>query len=235
MIDERINALIHADVDGRLPDGERAELARYLLQDPEARALHRDLCHLRQVLAAVGTAEVPRDLQHSLMDAIPPEAGGRRGLAAMDASRPVRRPRGFAVALAAGAALGAVVLALTRAIVGVDGQDAVGTMAARSTRDAGASLARIDRPQIDGTVRVDDAGSAPVVELVVAVHDAVDVVAAHDGRTADLAGLQPTDGVPQRYRLELPGGGDPREAVTVRIRAGGEVIEEVTLALPGAR
>lgn len=234
MIDERTVELIHADIDDVLPESDRAELARHLLGDQEARSLHRDMQGLHETLAALGQADVPEALQQSLMAAIPAAASGA-------AARTGRRARGAGWqawrlgALAAAAAVGALVLKLAPSIDRVDGQGAVGTLAAPPTVVSPGSALRLDRPEIAGSVRLWQSGSSLVVELDVALHDALDVTAEHDGHTATVTGLQPAGSGPQHVRLELPAGAEPGGTVSVRFSSKGRVIEEVALGLSGAQ
>jgi anti-sigma factor RsiW len=64
-------ALIHAELDGELDAGQRAELARSLLADPQLRRVREEL---RRVCSALDTAvevEPPRELQASILAALP--------------------------------------------------------------------------------------------------------------------------------------------------------------------
>jgi hypothetical protein len=186
---------------------------------------------LHETLAAVDQAEVPEALHQSLMAAIPAAAPGA-------AARTGRRAQGAGwqawrlAALAAAVAVGALVLKFAPSIDRVVGQDAVGTIAAPPTLP---STLRIDRPEIAGFARLQHSGSMLVVELDVALHDALDVTAEHDGHTATVTGLQPARSGPQHVRLELPAGAEPGGAVSVRFSSNGRIIEEVALGLPGAQ
>jgi anti-sigma factor RsiW len=53
---DRLRDLIQADLDGALSAAERAELARLLLQDPEARRLHGQLQRTDQLLRDIPAA-----------------------------------------------------------------------------------------------------------------------------------------------------------------------------------
>jgi hypothetical protein len=64
-------ALIHAEIDGELDATGRAELARWLLADPEGRALRDDLRRLCTALDSVPAVEPPEQLRGSILAALP--------------------------------------------------------------------------------------------------------------------------------------------------------------------
>jgi len=76
---DRLRDLIQADLDGALSAAERAELARLLLQDPEARRLHGQLQRTDQLLRDIPAAEPPAGLRDVVITgpARPREAPGR--------------------------------------------------------------------------------------------------------------------------------------------------------------
>jgi anti-sigma factor RsiW len=76
---DRLLDLIQADLDGALSAAERAELARLLLQDPEARRLHGQLQRTDQLLRDIPAAEPPAGLREAVITgpARPREAPGR--------------------------------------------------------------------------------------------------------------------------------------------------------------
>lgn len=59
--------LIQADLDGELSVAGRAELARLLLRDPEARRLHDDFRQTDQLLREVAGAEPPPGLREAIL------------------------------------------------------------------------------------------------------------------------------------------------------------------------
>lgn len=77
MNDPATQELIHADIDGELNGAQRAELARTLLSDPEARALHDDLKRLSASLDALPVVEPPADLMANILSALPLPTPGR--------------------------------------------------------------------------------------------------------------------------------------------------------------
>lgn len=85
--------LIQRDLDGDLSAAEKAELARLLLQDPEARRLRDELARTDALLRAVPAAEPPAGLRPAILSAlglssrgndrnVSPAAWGRYRLAA---------------------------------------------------------------------------------------------------------------------------------------------------------
>lgn len=67
MTSERLHDLIQADLDGALSAADRAELARALLQDPEARRLHGQMQRTDRLLREVPAAEPPARLRDSIL------------------------------------------------------------------------------------------------------------------------------------------------------------------------
>jgi hypothetical protein len=63
----RLQELIQADLDGELSATERADLARLLLQDPEARHLQNEYRKTDQLLRDIGAAEPPSDLRAAIL------------------------------------------------------------------------------------------------------------------------------------------------------------------------
>jgi hypothetical protein len=66
---DQLQDLIQADLDGELSVAERAELARLLLQDPEARHLHDEFRRTDQLLRGVLQAEPPASLRADILAA----------------------------------------------------------------------------------------------------------------------------------------------------------------------
>lgn len=66
----RAQELIQADLDGKLSTAESAELARLLLQDPEARRLHDELRRTHALLRGVSPAQPPAGLRPAILASI---------------------------------------------------------------------------------------------------------------------------------------------------------------------
>jgi len=63
----QLQELIQADLDGELSVTERADLARLLLQDPEARRLHNEFRRTDQLLRDIAAAEPPPGLRAAIL------------------------------------------------------------------------------------------------------------------------------------------------------------------------
>ena len=84
--------LIHAEIDGELDAAGRAELARWMLADPDGRALRDDLRELCGALDSVAAVEPPPRLRHDILAALqhsyaPPRGSVEAGLALCGAHR----------------------------------------------------------------------------------------------------------------------------------------------------
>ncbi|HET9315996.1 MAG TPA: hypothetical protein VFQ51_10420, partial [Vicinamibacteria bacterium] len=64
---DRLHDLIQGDLDGALSAADRAELARVLLHDPEARRLHAQMKRTDQLLRDIPAAEPPTALREGVV------------------------------------------------------------------------------------------------------------------------------------------------------------------------
>ncbi len=64
---DQLQALIQADLDGELSVTERADLARRLLQDPQARRLHDEFRRTDQLLRDIGSVEPPHGMRETIL------------------------------------------------------------------------------------------------------------------------------------------------------------------------
>ena len=71
MTEEERIALIHAELDGELDGGQRADLARLLLAEPQTRVLRDQLQALCSRLDAAGQVEPPPQLKDSILKRLP--------------------------------------------------------------------------------------------------------------------------------------------------------------------
>src|SRR5690348_6733594 len=71
MSDDPRLPLIHAEIDGELDEGQRAELARWLLADPMARSLRDELRRVCGRLEGLAAVDPPQDLMRSVMGGLP--------------------------------------------------------------------------------------------------------------------------------------------------------------------
>lgn len=80
---KRLQELIQADLDGELSHAERAELARVLLQDHDARRLQHEFRRTHELLRSIPAAEAPAGLRAEILAA--------RREAAAEPAAPARR------------------------------------------------------------------------------------------------------------------------------------------------
>lgn len=233
MIDEKYIGLIQADVDGELPDGSRAELAAYLLANPQARALRDELRSVNDALLSVTQVEPPPGLAGAIVASIPASPGSAR-----------RQPRWwlqsgllrYAAVFAGGLLAGAVVFeAGVGRHDGVDATTVAGTMIDGSAPATPVASARLALPQLNGTVSLYAASTQRILQFDLAVQEPVEIVVLHDGERATFS----HDGSPGRegslrYALVLDGPGQPGEAVQVEVVASGRILDRKDLRLPAA-
>ena len=78
----QLQELIQRELDGELSVPERADLARLLLQDPEARRLHQEFRRTDELLHEIPVADPPPDLRAAILAApsrsLRPADAGRR-------------------------------------------------------------------------------------------------------------------------------------------------------------
>jgi hypothetical protein len=228
MTDSGHLALIHAEIDGELDGQQRGELARYLLANPEARALREDLRRLCTALDALEDVDPPQQLRQSILDGLP-QLTPSRALSWWSA------PRLRYAALIAGVLAAGTVVYET-----VDGprtatSDAAGTMAAADAPTT-VDTVRLGNGPVSGRVSLyrDRTGLSLEFELVASAP--VDVLVASDGHTLRVNGLgmQNGPGGP-RTAVALPGfemGGD---AVDITFLIAGRQIGRATLRAPKDR
>jgi hypothetical protein len=224
MVDESTIELIHAEVDGRLSAAQRAELSRRLLADQDARALQREMSALRDLLAAVPAAEVPRDVAPAILAALPSvtETG------ASTARHFGRRGWVYFGAMAVAAGLVGIALLLDPEGSRQDTSAAIGTMAANALPGAIA----INDPAIRGTVTLRTDGRALALDFDVSLQEEVSIVALGGGSPLARVERSPSGPQSERFSLELPGATVMPGPIVLRISAGDRLIDEVQLGPP---
>ena len=75
----QLQVLVQADLDGELSAAERADLARLLLRDPEARRLHSEYRQTDQLLRDIPEAEPPPGLRAAILAGPGASLPGRTG------------------------------------------------------------------------------------------------------------------------------------------------------------
>lgn len=226
MTDANCIALINAELDGELDSAARAELARRLLVDPQARALREDYRRLGMLLDAMPEVEPPVQLREHILAALPQSP--RRRLRSLPS-----RWR-LAAVLAGVVAAGAIVFEVAKG-PGPSSGELSGTIAA-TQQPTMVDTVRLGEGPISGRVslyrdrsqlivNIELAASAPVDVLITGGAQAIHVSAlggagkstASSGRTVPLPGF-PMNG--QAVELAFLMGGRPVAHATLRAPAG---------------
>lgn len=224
MVDSRQLALIHADIDGELDSRQHAELARSLLADPAARALHEELRRLCSALDATPQIEPPPQLTASILAALP------------HSTRPSARPswsqpRWRYAALIAGVVVAATVLFETVRMSEPATSDGAGTMATPST-PAIVDTVRLDHGPVSGRVSLyrDHAGLGLALDLV--ADSPIDVLIASNGQTLRVKGLRRAVAAGPPTMVPLPGIAMAGQAVRVTFLVDGLEVGHATFRAP---
>jgi hypothetical protein len=213
--DPRLVELIHGEIDGELDARQRAELARGLLADSNARAWREDLKRLCAALDQVEEVEPPPQLRENILAALPQSS-------LKTFSSPATRWR-YAALVAGILAGGVVVLEVSRGPQSASTVGA-GTMAAP---DAPAILdtVRLNGDPVSGRASLyrDRAGLG--LELDVTASAPVDVLVTGAGQTLQVRSLggqgKPTER-PARVQLTGPGW-EGRDVIVTFLIAGQQV------------
>jgi hypothetical protein len=238
MLEEKYIELIQADVDGELPEQQRAELGRYLLANPEARALRDELRRTCAALENVRPVEPPADLRTSILREIglaaaPRRSAGRTGLSGLWASGPVLR---YAAAFAGGLLISAIAFQFgSTHRPGLDVTQIAGTMASQDPAASSAPVdaVSIDRAQVRGSVRLFQSRTMRFVEFDLTAREPLEVVVVHDGQEARFrGGGSAGTGGSGRYGLVLDGAGEAGSPIELKFIASGAVIHEDRLEAP---
>jgi anti-sigma factor RsiW len=178
MADPRQLALIHAEIDGELDSSGRAELARWVLADPEVRVLRAELRRVCAVLDSLPAVEPPEELRPSILAALPQTYGERRRS---------WTPGWRYVALIAGVAVaGAVVLQTVRGPRPAPSEVA-GTMSALPA--AALDTVQLPNGPVSGRVSLYRESSGLGVRFDLVTSSPVDVLVTGAGHTLRVKGL----------------------------------------------
>jgi hypothetical protein len=237
MIEERYIELIQADVDGELAERDRAELSRYLLASPEARALRDDLRRVCGALGELASVEPPPGLKGAILAAAPlPAAGGSQApIRAGGASFQKWR---MAAAFAGGLLVSAIAFQLGEGRPGLDVSEVAGTLASQDpvSRSQPVDSIRVSLDQAQGKVSLFRSATMRVVEFDLAVQQPIEVVVRHDGQEARFSGPGKAGAAAsERYALVLEEAGQPGSAIDVRFLAAGTEIHRDVLEVPASR
>jgi len=225
---DRYTELIHAEIDGELDAQQRAELSRYLLADPDVRALRDDLRRLCAALDETVQSEPPPDLQDRILAALPVAQTAR----AERRVNPVNWRH--AAAAACLVAVGAVIFYSLRGQA-PPATDVAGTMAAsgdvvtldtvdirESSLSGRVSLVR-DSAQLG--VRFELTAPAPV--------DALIARGGHTLRVTDVGGATGPGGT--GMTVTLPGVAQSAEQVSLTFLVDGRQVGSAVLRAPESR
>jgi anti-sigma factor RsiW len=228
MADHGHLALIQAEIDGELDERQRAELARALLADPEARAVREDLKRVCAALDVLEDVDPPQQLRQSILDALPQSTPSQ---ARSWWSAPRLR---YAALIAGVLAMGAILYETVEGLRPAP-NDVAGTMAAAGA-PATVDTVRLGNGVVSGRVSLyrDRAGLGLQFELVASAP--VDVLVASDGHTLRVNGLGMQDGPGgPPTAVALPGFGRGAEAVDVTFLIAGRQVGHATLRAPEDR
>lgn len=235
MINEKYLELIQAEVDGELPEQDRAELSRFMLANPDAHVVRDELKRLCSTLDQVRPAEPPPELLASVLAAVrlPAPAVSSR-------SQRSRLPQSGVLRYAAAFAGGLIVSAIAFQVAsdqnaGLDVSDVAGTMVSQDpvSRSGPVDSMHLSLDQISGTVSLFRSSSMRVVEFDLAARETVEVAVVHDGQEARFSGFGQSGGAAaQRYALVLDGPGVEGAPIEIRFLAAGAVIHSESLMVP---
>ena len=235
MINEKYLELIQAEVDGELPDQDRAELSRFMLANPDAHAVRDELRRLCSTLDQVRPAEPPPELRASILAEV------RLPVSAVGSRSPRRfLPQSGALRYAAAFAGGLIVSAIAFQVAsdrnaGLDVSDVTGTMVSQDpvSRSGPVDSVHVSLDQVSGTVSLFRSSSMRVVEFDLAARVPVEVAVVHDGQEARFSGFGRASGAAaQRYALVLDGPGAEGALMEIRFLTAGAVIHSESLKVP---
>ena len=227
MTDNQRMALIHAELDGELESGQRAELARLLLADPQTRALSDQLQGLSSRLDAIGQVDPPPQLKDSILNR----------LSSVPVAKTYRRTslaKWRLAAMVAGLLIAGTIVFETVQGPAPGSREIAGTIAADSAT-AVDSVALGSGPLTGrATLYRDKSGLA--VGLEVAAAGPVDVLIETEGHSIRINGLgskTPTGSGHQT--VALPGVGMQGQEIELSFLIGERTVSRATLHAPSAR
>jgi anti-sigma factor RsiW len=224
--DPEFLALVNAEIDGELDARQRAELARRLLADPQARAAREELLRLTATLGALGDAEPPAALRANIVKTVSTMAAPRR-----------RSP--WAAARWRYAALIAGILGMTAVVYeSVDGTGAgsadlaAGTIAAQRAPVTLDTVVLGEGP-VTGRVHLYREGSARRLAFELTAGAPVDVLISSDGRTLRVNDLGRSGSADPRPTVALPeASAEGSHEVDLTFLMAGREVARARLAAP---
>ena len=232
----RLHELIQSDLDGALSAAERAELARLLLQDPEARRLHAQFGRLDRLLRDIPLAEPPTGLRAAILaePAISPRGGS-----------PQRAQRGWRLYGVAAAVLGGMAVVGIGYLLSDDrtpGAELQGSVVSAGGRGSGAALDHwtFQAEGIETSASLRREGEGLRLELKLSATRPSEIIAAFDPATTALvgkpAGTQPN---PVSGQVVIRSEAGTRlfvldfsraAPIELQLRAGGQLLAQGTLS-----
>ena len=226
MTEEERIALIHAELDGELDGGQRADLARLLLAEPQTRVLRDQLQGVCSRLDAVEQVEPPPQLKDSILKRLPP--------APAQMQMPYRKAslsRWRLAALFAGLVTAGSIVYETVQGPGPGSRDTAGTIVAETPVTVDSVV--LDSGPVTGRASLyrDRAGLAVGLELSAA--EPVDVLIASGGRSFQIKGLASSNpgGIMHRT-VALPGVGAQGQDVELEFLMGERTVSRASLHAP---
>ena len=254
MIDERVQTLIHADLDGELTRAQAAELESALAADPEARAFMLDLRRIADVIESTPPVEPTPGLHSAIRDSLPqPSSAKSSGLFDwLRAAWPA--PLAYGGVFAAGAVASVAVLPVTPELTG-SGVD-IGALSGTMVRYESGQSAAVDRitfgpDEVSGTVELLKRDGLFVIEYDLRSNRPLAVVTEYQGAGSafrGFAGLGEEQVLPaladgRAVILNIDGRGqyavflsDERTGdarIDVRVMDGDTLLHRGSLELPG--
>lgn len=245
-IEQKYIELISADIDGEIGDSEKAELAAFLSESAEGRALHEELSALSTTLDAVEDIEPPPHLKHVIMNSVNPPAAepAAPGFLQNILAAPALR---YAATFAAG-----LFLALTlvesdqisnRAFDDVAGL--VGSVANPVDAQLVHSV-EIEESEVAGTVSLRSAGSILIVDFDLVAPEPIEIEAGYTNPSIWFNGFAQLESTgtsvsaevgrvtlgmegKRRYAVFLHNEGGRETTLNLQFRTGDEVVHETSL------
>ena len=224
MTDDERMALIHAELDGDLSSEQRADLARLLLADPQARALRDEFRSVCSRLDAVGQVEPPPQFKDSILNRLP-----SRPAATTYRRASVSRWR-LAAMLAGLLAAGSIVYETVRGPA-PGSRETAGTMAADAPTTVDSVVVGGGPVTGHATLYCDKSGLA--VGLEVTAPEPVDVLISTGGHSFRVSGLGSSSPAGSaRQTVALPGVRMQGEAIELSFLIGERTVSRATLHAP---
>ena len=242
-IDSNIVELINADIDGEISPADKDMLAAMMADSPEARAMHAELSGLSSSLDELLDLDAPPHLKHTIMAAIPAPRTVRHSSGSWIQSLFAAPALRYTAMFVAGSLL---TLSLVdsgqlseRAFSDVTGL--VGTMSSEVPAGRGVRMARIDHPEVAGSVSLRNSGPLLIVDFDLVSAGPVDIVASYSDQTVWFNGFaqlespgasisaesgrvtMQIDGK-RRYALFLHNAGGREVAINLEFRSGQDVV-----------